>query len=64
MCVYPPFNGDTDVEIMQNFQKGKCVFPEEVWRVISSEAKNLIKKRLTYEPSKRIFAQQVLLIHD
>jgi calcium-dependent protein kinase len=61
LCGYPPFNGDTDVEIMQNVQRGKFVFPEEEWGVISSEAKDLIKKMLTYEPSKRISAKQVLL---
>jgi len=61
LCGYPPFNGDTDVEIMQNVQKGKFVFPEEEWGVISKEAKDLISKMLTYEPSKRISAKQVLL---
>ena len=61
LCGYPPFNGDTDIEIMQNVQRGKFVFPEEEWGVISNEAKDLIKKMLTYEPSKRISAKQVLL---
>ena len=61
LCGYPPFNGDTDVEIIQNVQKGKFVFPEEEWGVISKEAKDLITKMLTYEPSKRINAKQVLL---
>ena len=61
LCGYPPFNGDTDVEIMQNVQKGKFIFPEEEWGVISKDAKDLISKMLTYEPSKRINAKQVLL---
>ena len=61
LCGYPPFNGDTDVEIIQNVQKGKFIFPEEEWGIISSEAKDLIKKMLTYEPSKRISAKEVLL---
>ena len=61
LCGYPPFNGDTDVEIIQNVQKGKFCFPEEEWGIISSEAKDLIKKMLTYEPSKRISAKEVLL---
>ena len=46
---------------MQNVQRGKFQFPEEEWGVISNEAKDLIKKMLTYEPSKRISAKQVLL---
>ena len=53
LCGYPPFNGDTDIEIIQNVQKGKFIFPEEEWGIISKEAKDLIKKMLTYEPSKR-----------
>ena len=61
LCGYPPFNGDTDIEIMQNVQKGKFQFPVEEWGVISKEAKDLITKMLTYEPSKRISAKEVLL---
>ena len=61
LCGYPPFNGDSDVEIIQNVQRGKFVFPEEEWDVISPECKDLIKKMLTYEPAKRIGAKEVLL---
>ena len=61
LCGYPPFNGDTDIEIIQNVQRGKFVFPEEEWGVISPECKDLIKKMLTYEPSKRISAKDVLI---
>ena len=61
LCGYPPFNGDTDIEIIQNVQKGKFIFPEEEWGIISDEAKDLIKKMLTYEPSQRISAKEVLL---
>ena len=46
---------------MQNVERGKFQFPEEEWGVISNEAKDLIKKMLTYEPSKLINAKQVLL---
>ena len=61
LCGYPPFNGDTDVEIMQNVQRGKFCFPEEEWGIISNEAKDLISKMLTYDPAKRISAKKVLL---
>ena len=60
LCGYPPFNGDTDVEIMQNVQKGKFCFPKEEWDIMSNEVKDLITKMLTYEPSKRISAKKIL----
>ena len=60
LCGYPPFNGDTDIEIMANVKSGKFQFPPEEWDSISEDAKDLIKKMLTYEPSKRISAMQVL----
>ena len=61
LCGYPPFNGDTDIEIMQNVQRGQFFFPEEEWDVISPEAKDLIRKMLTYDPAKRISAKDILL---
>ena len=60
LCGYPPFNGDTDVEIMQNVKSGKFQFPPEEWDSISDDAKNLIKKMLEYEPAKRISAMEAL----
>ena len=61
LCGYPPFNGDKDIEIMQNVQRGQFFFPEEEWDVISPEAKDLIRKMLTYDPAKRISAKDILL---
>ena len=60
LCGYPPFNGDTDTEIMANVQKGTFQFPKEEWDKISDEAKDLIKKMLTFDPAKRISALEVL----
>lgn len=60
LCGYPPFNGDTDIEIMKNVQDGHFQFPDEEWKSISEEAKELIKKMLAYEPAKRISAMDVL----
>ena len=44
LCGYPPFNGDTDKEIMDAVKKGEFDFPNEEWDFISDEAKNHIKK--------------------
>ena len=60
LCGYPPFNGETDKEIMEAVKKGDFDFPEEEWSVITDEGKDLIKKMLTYDPKKRLSASQVL----
>ena len=60
LCGYPPFNGETDKEIMKAVKKGEFDFPPEEWDVVSNDAKDLIKKMLTYEPKKRPTALEVL----
>lgn len=53
LCGYPPFNGESDTEIMKAVKKGQFEFPEEEWTAISKEAKDLVKKMLTYDPKNR-----------
>mmetsp|Transcript_701 Transcript_701/g.656 ORF Transcript_701/g.656 Transcript_701/m.656 type:complete len:138 (-) Transcript_701:315-728(-) len=60
LCGYPPFYGYDDKEILENVRKGDFAFPEEEWSGISNEAKNLIKKMLTKDPTKRISAKEAL----
>lgn len=60
LCGYPPFNGDNDAEILGKIKAGKFVFPEEEWDVISDEAKDLISKMLTFNPTDRFSASQCL----
>jgi calcium-dependent protein kinase len=61
LCGYPPFNADNDNEIMNKIKIGKFSFPEEEWNHISSEAKDMISKMLTYKPSERLSASDCLL---
>ena len=56
LCGYPPFNGETDDDILVAVKKGKFDFPKEEWSSVSKEAIDLIKGMLTYEPSKRLSA--------
>lgn len=51
-----PFNGRADKDILNSVVKGKFGFPSLLWDSISQEAKDLVKKMLTYEPSARITA--------
>ena len=59
LCGYPPFNGDSDDEILRNVQKGDLRFDEEEWSEISKDAKDLIKK-MVVRKEKRITAQEAL----
>ncbi len=60
LCGYPPFSGKTDQEIMANVCKGKYSMIGDAWEVVSKEAKELVKKMLTYDPAKRISAMEAL----
>ena len=53
---YPPFPGKTDERIMEKVAKGQYNFDTHEWDEISKEAKDFIKKMLTYDPAKRYTA--------
>ena len=65
LCGFPPFNGKDDEEIMNAVRKGVFDFKGfyskgPVWKNVSDDAKDLIKKLLTYYPQKRISASDAL----
>jgi calcium-dependent protein kinase len=60
LCGYPPFNGETDNEILNKIKTGKFVFPEEEWDNISDESKELISKMLEFNPQTRYSASDCL----
>uniref|UniRef100_A0A7S3N892 Calcium-dependent protein kinase 1 n=1 Tax=Euplotes harpa TaxID=151035 RepID=A0A7S3N892_9SPIT len=58
----PPFNdpkADNEA-IMKKVEKGKYDLTKGVWKTVSKEAKDLIKKLLTYAPEDRISAEEAL----
>ena len=59
LCGYPPFQGNNDKEIYQSIQKGKVDFPQNEWKMISKNAKDLILHMLC-PANKRYDAKQVL----
>ena len=46
LCGYPPFNGNTNVDIFQAIQNQNPIFGGEEWEDITQEAKDLIKLML------------------
>ncbi len=56
----PPFNGESDKDIMKKVRIGKFNFDLPVWNAVSENAKDFIRKLLTYDPEKRPDAEKAL----
>ena len=56
----PPFNGQSDQEIMKKVREGQFSFDDRIWQTISENAKSFIRSLLTYNPEERPSAQQAL----
>jgi calcium-dependent protein kinase len=56
----PPFNGQSDQEIMKKVREGQFSFDDRIWQTISENAKGFIRSLLTYNPEERPSAQQAL----
>ncbi|CAB3991142.1 serine threonine- kinase Chk2-like, partial [Paramuricea clavata] len=57
---YAPFTERPNNPLKQQVMRGSFSFPEVVWQGISSEAKDLIKKLLNVDPSKRLTVAEAL----
>ena len=49
----PPFNGQSDQDIMKKVRKGQFSFDDRIWQTISENAKSFIRSLLTYNPEER-----------
>jgi calcium-dependent protein kinase len=56
----PPFDGTNEREVLTNVKLGTYSMSGPEWKTISKDAKDLIKKLLTYDPSKRPSAKEAL----
>jgi len=56
----PPFNGNTDQEIMKKVKNGKFSFSDPCWSSITDKAKDFITQLFTYDIDKRPSAQEAL----
>ncbi|KAJ4825706.1 hypothetical protein Tsubulata_001202 [Turnera subulata] len=57
---FPPFYGETAVEIFQAVLRGNLRFPARVFHKVSPAAKDLLKRMLCKDVSRRLSAEQVL----
>lgn len=57
---YPPFDADTDEEIIEMSRVGRAVFHSPYWDEVSPEAMDFIGRLLSSDPSSRLTAQQAL----
>jgi len=53
MSGLPPFNGQTDDEIMKAIKKGSFNFNNAAWKGVSNDCKDFITQLLTYKPENR-----------
>jgi len=56
----PPFNGQSDQEIMKKVRAGSFSFDDKAWNNISDNCKDFITKLLTYKPEDRPTAEGCL----
>lgn len=61
LCGFPPFYADNDPQLYELIQSGSYSFPSPYWDDISDNAKDLIRRLLVVDPSKRMTPVQFLL---
>ena len=59
LCGYPPFDGENEQDIFKAISRKKFFFPEDEWKSISDDAKDLIKHMIC-DADKRYNADNVL----
>ena len=60
LCGYPPFNGNTNIDIYHNIQTQNPSFSGDEWEDITHEAIILIKNMLNKNPNKRYSIDECL----
>ena len=60
LCGFPPFYDNDNEALFEKIINGEYEFPSPYWDNISDGAKDLIKKLLVVNPSKRLSAEGIL----
>ena len=53
---FPPFNGASDLLITEKVKKGEYSFDKSVWKQVSDEAKDFVRKLIEKNVDKRLSA--------
>lgn len=61
LCGKPPFDGESDEDILKNVQKGVYKTSGPIWNRVSPEGVDLVKRMLCFEVERRITAPQALM---
>lgn len=61
LCGFPPFYDDNHEVLFELIKAAKLEFPSPYWDDISEMAKDLLRKILVADPSKRLTAEEILL---
>eukprot|EP00929_Paragymnodinium_shiwhaense_P098855 TRINITY_DN60367_c0_g1_i1.p1 TRINITY_DN60367_c0_g1~~TRINITY_DN60367_c0_g1_i1.p1 ORF type:complete len:359 (+),score=37.46 TRINITY_DN60367_c0_g1_i1:27-1103(+) len=64
LCGYPPFFGQTDVEVLAKVRLGNYSFNAADWKAVTGEAKNLIRGLLKMNPKDRFTSSDALQYVD
>lgn len=57
---YPPFDDESEPNLFRRIRSGKYDMGDPVWSAVSDDAKDLIKKLLTVDPTKRLTIEGIL----
>ena len=57
---FPPFHGETTVEVFEKVLRGNLRFPASAFTGVSPEVKGLLRRMLCKEVSRRFSAQEAL----
>mmetsp|Transcript_25523 Transcript_25523/g.37678 ORF Transcript_25523/g.37678 Transcript_25523/m.37678 type:complete len:829 (+) Transcript_25523:68-2554(+) len=60
LCGIPPFHSRSNREILEKSARGEFSLDGKEWEGVSDEAKDLVSKMLTVDPSRRITASEIL----
>mmetsp|Transcript_19357 Transcript_19357/g.22536 ORF Transcript_19357/g.22536 Transcript_19357/m.22536 type:complete len:104 (-) Transcript_19357:343-654(-) len=60
LCGRPPFDGNTDEEILESVTKGQYSMDSPAWQNVSPEGIELVQSMLKYDPEERITPGEAL----